>query len=43
MPLIEVSDLKQIYTTRFGGAQVQALSSVSFSVAEGEYLSLIHI
>ena len=41
MPLLEVSDLKKIYTTRFGGAQVQALSSVSFSVAEGEYVAIM--
>ena len=38
MALLEVSGLKKIYTTRFGGAQVQALSSVTFSVAEGKAL-----
>ena len=35
MSLLEVSNLKKIYTTRFGGAQVQALANVSFSVLEG--------
>ncbi|HIS71754.1 MAG TPA: ABC transporter ATP-binding protein [Candidatus Scatomorpha pullicola] len=41
MALLEVSGLKKIYTTRFGGAQVQALSSVTFSVAEGEYVAIM--
>ena len=41
MSLLEVSNLKKIYTTRFGGSQVQALSSVSFSVVEGEYVAIM--
>ena len=41
MALLEVQGLKKIYTTRFGGAQVQALSSVTFSVAEGEYVAIM--
>ena len=41
MALLEVSGLKKIYTTRFGGAQVQALSNVTFSVAEGEYVAIM--
>ena len=41
MALLEVQGLKKIYTTRFGGSQVQALSSVSFSVAEGEYAAIM--
>ena len=41
MSLLEVSNLKKIYTTRFGGAQVQALSNVSFSVVEGEYVAIM--
>ena len=41
MSLLEVSNLKKIYTTRFGGSQVQALSNVSFSVAEGEYVAIM--
>ena len=40
MSLLEVSNLKKNYTTRFGGAQVQALSNVSFSVVEGEYVAI---
>ena len=33
--------LKKIYTTRFGGAQVQALSDVNFSVEAGEYVAIM--
>ena len=36
MSLLEVDGVQKIYTTRFGGAQVQALSHVTFSVEEGE-------
>ena len=41
MALLEVQGLKKIYTTRFGGSQVQALSSVTFNVAEGEYVAIM--
>ncbi|MDD3183855.1 MAG: ABC transporter ATP-binding protein [Anaerostipes sp.] len=41
MKLLEVNHLKKIYTTRFGGNQVQALSNVSFSVEEGEYVAIM--
>ena len=41
MTLLEVNNLKQVYTSRFGGAPVQALSNVSFSVEEGEYLAIM--
>ena len=41
MPLLEVQHVQKIYTTRFGGTQVQALSNVSFSVEEGEYVAII--
>lgn len=49
MPLLDVTHLKKVYTTRFGGNQVVALKNVNFSVEQGEYvaimgeLSLIHI
>ena len=36
MTILEVKSLKKIYTTRFGGNQVQALSNVAFSVEQGE-------
>jgi putative ABC transport system ATP-binding protein len=41
MTLLEVNNLKKVYTTRFGGSQVQALSNVSFTVEEGEYLAIM--
>lgn len=41
MTLLEVNNLKKVYTTRFGGHQVQALSNVSFSVEEGEYVAIM--
>lgn len=41
MTLLEVNNIKKIYTTRFGGSQVQALSNVSFSVEKGEYVAIM--
>ena len=41
MALLTVNRLKKIYTTRFGGTQVQALADVSFSVEEGEYVAIM--
>ena len=35
MALLEVTNLKKVYTTRFGGNAVQALSNVNFSVEQG--------
>ncbi|MGL4372765.1 MAG: ATP-binding cassette domain-containing protein, partial [Turicibacter sp.] len=41
MTLLEVNNLKKVYTTRFGGNQVQALSNVTFSVEKGEYVAIM--
>ena len=41
MALLEVNNLKKIYTTRFGGNQVEALKSMNFSVEEGEYVAIM--
>ena len=41
MAILEVSNLKKIYTTRFGGNQVQALSNIHFSVEKGEYVAIM--
>lgn len=41
MTILEISNLKKIYTTRFGGNQVQALSNVTFSVEQGEYVAIM--
>ena len=39
--ILQVKHLKKIYTTRFGGTQVQALSDVNFSVEAGEYVAIM--
>ena len=41
MSLLEVRNLKKIYTTRFGGLSVQALTDVSFSVEEVEFTAIM--
>ena len=41
MSLLEVNNLKKVYTTRFGGNPVQALTNVSFSVEQGEYVAIM--
>ncbi len=41
MPLLEVNHLKKVYTTRFGGNQVEALKNVNFSVENGEYVAIM--
>ena len=41
MKLLEIKNLRKIYTTRFGGNHVQALSNVSFSVEKGEYVAIM--
>lgn len=41
MPILEVKNLKKIYTTRFGGNQISALSDVNFSVEDGEYVAIM--
>ena len=41
MTVLEVRNLKKIYRPRFGGNQVQALSRVTFSVEEGEYVAIM--
>ncbi len=41
MALLEVKNLKKVYTTRFGGNKVQALDNVNFSVEQGEYVAIM--
>lgn len=41
MALLEVKNLKKVYTTRFGTNQVKALSDVNFSVEKGEYVAIM--
>ncbi|MGX8795819.1 ABC transporter ATP-binding protein [Fusibacter sp. JL298sf-3] len=41
MAILEVKNLKKVYTTRFGGNPVQALSNVSFTVEKGEFVAIM--
>jgi putative ABC transport system ATP-binding protein len=41
MLVLEVKSLEKIYTTRFGGNQVKALSNVNFSIESGEYVAIM--
>jgi putative ABC transport system ATP-binding protein len=41
MEILKVTDLKKTYTSRLGGAQVQALKGVTFSVERGEYVAIM--
>ena len=41
MPLLEVQHLQKVYTSRFGGSQVEALQNVTFSVEPGEYVAIM--
>lgn len=41
MSLLNVTNLKKVYTTRLGGTQIQALSSVNFTVENGEFIAIM--
>lgn len=41
MTILDVKNVKRVYTTRFGSVKVQALNDVSFSVEEGEYVAIM--
>ena len=41
MSFLEVRHVQKIYTTRFGGTKVQALSDVNFTVEKGEYVAIM--
>ena len=41
MALLNVQNLQKVYTTRLGGAKVQALSGVTFTVEQGEFVAII--
>ena len=41
MSILEVINLKKIYTTRFGSNKVEALKNVTFSVEEGESVAIM--
>lgn len=41
MKILDVHNIRKIYTTRFGGNQVQALKNVTFSVENGEFVAIM--
>ena len=41
MAILEVHNLKKIYTQRLGSVRVTALSNVTFSVEKGEYIAIM--
>ena len=41
MEILNVSNLKKVYSSRFGSNHVQALTNVSFSVEKGEYVAIM--
>ena len=41
MSILEVSGLRKVYTTRFGGSRVEALHNVEFTVEQGEYVAIM--
>jgi len=41
MSLLTVEHLKKVYSTRFGGAKVEALKDVNFTVEKGEYVAIM--
>lgn len=41
MELLKVEQVQKIYTTRFGGNNVQALRDITFSIEKGEYVAIM--
>ena len=41
MSILEIKNLKKVYSTRFSGNKVEALRDVSFSVENGEYIAIM--
>lgn len=41
MAILEVNNLKKVYTTRLGGTHVEALRNVTFSAEQGEYVAIM--
>ena len=41
MAILEVQGLEKVYTTRLGSNSVKALSNVTFSMEQGEYVAIM--
>lgn len=41
MTILKVNNLKKVYSNKLGGAKVQALTNVNFSVEEGEFVAIM--
>ena len=41
MSILQVNDLQKVYTTRFGGVRVPALTGVTFTVEPSEYVAIM--
>ena len=41
MSMLDLQSLKKVYSTRFGGAKVEALKNVNFTVNKGEYVAIM--
>lgn len=41
MSILEVNQVKKVYTTRFGSNKVMALKNVNFSIEQGEYTAIM--
>ena len=41
MALLEVKNVRKVYSTRIGGNKVEALKNINFSVEEGEYVAIM--
>lgn len=41
MSILEVNQVKKVYTTRFGNNKVMALKNVNFSIEQGEYTAIM--
>lgn len=41
MSILEVKNVRKVYTTRFGGTKVQALVNMNFSVEQGEFVAIM--
>ncbi|WOO37361.1 ABC transporter ATP-binding protein [Anaerocolumna sp. AGMB13020] len=41
MELLQVQNLKKVYSTRLGGQKVSALNDVSFDIAKGEFIAIM--